>query len=178
MHTPTIETSLFAISEAIKKSGYEVLLQPPNELSPSEQLFVQIGKSSEGNPIFLQFFWAAEIENSSPSAKQVAFLQCLVILPFVALEGNMRDLTTLIFNLNAALDMASFGLYESERIVYYRHSHVCSSPKMELEPLLAVFASIEFLFQSTYKALEDVALGRKSLAQIQAEVKRTMEMSK
>ncbi|WP_068469429.1 hypothetical protein [Candidatus Protochlamydia phocaeensis] len=177
MPSDTIQTSLSSIGEYLNQAGYETIIQPPTEMNASEQLLVSLGQDVDGHPLVLHLFWTQGIEREPDSAdtESIDFLQFLLVPSFLATEAAMKDLTSLILNLNATLDMAGFGLYESERLVYYRYVHICEKPMMAAEPVLAVVVSIEFLIEMILPSLREVALGHKSLSQIQQEAVRNMQ---
>lgn len=174
-----IQSNLPAIEKFLQTQGFGTAIQPPVEGTvPMEQLLIDLGKDEEGNDLILRLFWAQEIPGlakESENATEPHFLQLYILFPFIAIESATKDLTSLIFSVNATLDMASFGFYEEVRLVYYRYVHVCMGPDTDAEPLLAIIASIQILIQMLLGPIKDIALGRKTLEQVRREAKESVE---
>lgn len=175
-----IEATLAAIQEYLNQRGYDTHIQPPLDINPNEQLLVSLSPEFTSQDVILRLFWAQTMEDAQLTAEQKKdepqFLQFFILLPFVAIEQSFPDLSRFLFNLNATLDMAHFGLYENG-MVYYRHVHVCIDQKVAGKAIEAIILSIQFLFDMLFPAIKDVALGQKTLSQIQEEARKALEKS-
>lgn len=170
-----IEANLDAIQQYLQQQGYEIVVQPPVEINPQEQLLVSLGEKLVSQQIVLRLFWVQSVPgNKAQDSNEPQFLQFFVLLPFIASPQTQPDLMRLLFNLNATLDMAHFGLYENG-MVYYRHVHVCANHRLDGEALVAILLSIELLLEMFLPAIRGIALGQKSLTQIQDEAKKILE---
>jgi hypothetical protein len=175
MKKEKIPATLHSLQSYLKNQGYnETAIQPSTDFTPVDQLLISLQKDSDGSDIILHLFWSkGPEEENQEDTSMPRFLQFFILFPFLADEKALKDLTTLILNLNANFDMASFGLYESERLMYYRYVHLHSPSQIESENLLAIISSIEFLLEMFLPSLLDVGLGRKSLWQVHKEAEES-----
>lgn len=179
MEINKIRATLADIQHFLMNQGYETMIQPSTDVSPMDQLVLSLNPASYDNKMMLRIFWSSqqsenEKSDSTPDSEP-RFLQFFVLLPFIALESSIRDLTTFIFNLNANFDMANFGLYEAQRLIYYRYVLIHPDVEIETSSLLAIIASIQFLIEMVVPSFVDLASGKKRLAELQQEIKGTLQ---
>lgn len=172
MASKLIPASIEALQDHLSSEGYETAIQPATELNPSEHLLVSLAKNQEGHDLIARLFWSQDYRSEEPeNIKEQApqFLQFFILFPFLVAESAVQDTTKLILNLNATFDMANFGLYESQRLIYYRYVHVHPRHKIDAETVSAVIVSIEFLLDMLMPSLTEIALGKKTLKEVEAE---------
>lgn len=172
-----IQTNLESLQHFFHMQGYQAEIQSPiEEINPVEQLVLFLRKDDEGNDLVLRLFWAEEMKGNEKSEdNKLKFLQFYILFPFIVKDDFIQDLTYLIFNTNAHLDMAYFGLYPDLKLIYYRYTHVCTNREIDSDVLTAIVASIEFLLEMTLEPLKSLALGKKTLQQLQEETEIALD---
>jgi hypothetical protein len=163
-------STLIDFQHYLKEQGYESVIQSPTEINPNEQLVVPLAIDSEGNSILLRIFWSKELEQTDEDKELPHSLQFFILFPFMAVETALPDLIHYLFNLNGTIDMAHFSLYEAQRLIFYRHTQVCDGTSISPEVLLTIVLSIDFIIEMFLSSLSDVALGKKTLKQVQQDV--------
>lgn len=165
-----ISASIEAIQELLSSQGYEAAIQPATDINPSEQLLVAMGKDQEGHDLIIRLFWTQGYQDEEEmNENEPQFLQFFLLFPFLVAEPSLKDVTTLILNLNASFDLANFGLYEDQRLLYYRYVHVHSGQDLDADSILAIMISIQFMLEMLIPSITEVALGKKTLKQVEAE---------
>ncbi len=147
---------LTEISELFEKKGYAVSVEPATEISP-EQLLLMI---DQDHPLRLSLL---EDEGN------LQFLQFFILFPFQVRDKCFDPMARLIMSINATFDLGGFGIIERDHLVYYRYMYVWETFSQEV--LETFFDSIVFLVETFAPGLKAVALGQKTVEQLQYEAK-------
>ena len=184
MNAPTVQTELSAISTFLASQGYQTIMQPADPPLILEQVLVHLGKTVNGQDLILhvagigkqgggELFGPSEFAAEYPD--DFKFLQFTVVIPEIAEESAIGELARYILVLNANLDMATFGLMEQERIIFYRYVYISPLPSMNGNILIAIVTSIQFLLELFVPPLIEVAKGEKTSKQLLEEAKKAVQ---
>ncbi len=166
-------SNLSEIKHLFEEQGFICDLQTPTELSRHEQIIVQMPGTVENNAVVLRIFWSTA--NEIAANEDPKFLHFFVLLPIQISEQRLKETITLVLSMNAMFDLSTFGVYEADRLIYYRYVHVCSAEGVAKEPIIAILSSIAYLLESCVPYLTEIASGHKTLETIQHEAQAVLK---
>lgn len=138
------------------KEEYQAEIEEKTEVSP-RQLVVLFG-----DDLYLRVTVLEE--------EPLQFMQFFLLFPFQVKEEAVYETARLILSINAGFDLASFGMMEGTRLLYYRQTHAFEGRCSE-HVIKALVDSIHLLLEAFQPSLEAVSQGKKSIAQLQVETK-------
>jgi len=101
------------------------------------------------------------------------FMQFFLLFPFQIKEEALFETARLILSVNASFDLASFGMIEGSRLLYYRNVHAfektCSQTVLK-----ALVGSLTLLLETFMPSFEAVSQGTKTIEQLQSETKEAI----
>ncbi len=94
------------------------------------------------------------------------FLQLFVHLPFEVEEKTYADLARLILMLNWSTAVGTFGLHETQKMVYYRHVFEYLGEDIDPAVFVDTVGGMAHYAAQNFDLLKVVATGESSLAQV------------
>lgn len=138
------------------KEEYQAEIEQETEVSP-RQLVVLFGEN-----LYLRLTVLEE--------EPLKFMQLFLLFPFQIEEKAVSEVSRLILSVNAGFDLASFGMMEGARLLYYRYTHAFEGRCSE-NVLKAHIDSLHLLLETFQSSFEAVSQGKKTIEQLQAETK-------
>ena len=175
---------LRGIEYALQKAGYTTRFVPAGQDTLIESVVVHLGSDYRERAVFLELalvsaaHTAMRGDHSEGSSRfdEVDYLQFYAELPFQVEQGFVPDVAQLVLQLNRILPLVGFGLRVSERTIYYRYMMMFEGRQGPNHKLLVKAVEvIRFLLQEFCQAIEDVATGKKTLAQVKAGIPQMVQ---
>jgi hypothetical protein len=168
------------IELALNANDCEAHLSRVSDDLPIEQVLAHLGQDDQNRDLFAQVLFIGDLaawqaaENGAELPDADDLLQLYSAFPFTSRPEAFPDLARLILMLNHDLPV-SFGLGENDGSVFCRHVVLCPEREMNVQ---AVVEAVELMgvFMGAYgEALEAIARGDKTLAQVVSEINESVE---
>ena len=98
--------------------------------------------------------------------------------PFLLHEEAKSDMARFIALVNKAIDIPALGMCEMNRVIFFRHVHMCLQEEIEEQLFPSVIATIVMLFDMFGEKMEAIALGKASLYDLIQETSRELATAK
>jgi hypothetical protein len=168
--------TLTEIERALSAEDFETHLAPASDDLPVPQLLAHLGQDQQNRDLFAQVLFIGDLADSRGAAPLEGddYLQVYSAFPFAARPESVADLARLILMLNRDLPV-SFGLTEDDGAVFCRHVIVCPGRALNIAAAVEAVDLMGYFMGVYGPALEAVARGEKSLAQVLADVAEGIE---
>jgi hypothetical protein len=152
--------------ERLNDEGYSSRIIKADKDTPADQLIVALSLEHLDWDLHLEMACVGDLSQPKPDPDEIDFLQFFVPLPLQIQAEQLLDLIRFITLSNNALPMVGFGCTEAQGLVFFRHLMVIVNGKVDSEAVVETIRTIEYIIETFGKALDDLALGKRSYNQI------------
>jgi Family of unknown function (DUF1790). len=167
-----------SIHNFLEKEGLESVVVPRDSTTPFELIYIPMGVDERGRDLLLQIKIAEEdlsgsggkrlSHGSHSSSGKCHMIQILLALPFLVKDECVGEVARLILLLNKSFSLPGFEFSEVDKLIYFRTA-VMATDQLDGVVLMAVIGNLMAYVDAFADSLEDVAEGRKIIADIAKE---------
>lgn len=166
-----MKTLFRQLETKIRDQGYSTYLVPMDDKKVSHQIIVSL---DDENELTLSIFYLGDLLNITSEEEltnlsqefqetKVDFLQLFVRFPIEIFEDSIVELARLILMINWSTPVGSFGLNESQKIIYYRHVFESMGGEPGVDIVVEAINAMAYYARVRYESLALIASGSKSL---------------
>ena len=171
------EKELEAIKNALTEWNFNVdLFEIAPEL-PLKQITVHLSEEPQLQVIIYHLSDLLALDEGTLEAarqmqeKQTDLLQLFIRLPIEVKSETIGDLSRLLHMINWSTPIGSFGVNESQKLLYYRHVIECMADGPRPELVVDVVNGMDLYVKQRFDILQTVSSGEKSLAAVLEDLK-------
>ena len=172
-----IALTLEAISETLKKMGFETLLQNKTKDFPADVLIVPIGVDDDEQSFVLQIQHSVqdlskqELSDGLGQFKAVqnkpfSFLSFLMAFPYEIPEKSAHDVMRMLFIANKALPLQGLGYSEPEKSAYFLFTYPSTEHKISEETIYGILGTIGFVVDNVAPVVRDLVSHKTTISQL------------
>lgn len=170
-----IPITLEAISESLKKVGFETHIQPKTEQVPSDILLVPVGSDDQGKMFMLQIQHADQQiavdlgQKKEDSNRPLSFTTFLLGIPYEIPDDIKMDVMRMLLIANKALPLQGLGYSEPEKSAYFLFSYPSNEMEFSEDTLYGIIGTVGFVVDNIAPVVRDLSEKKTTVEKLLAE---------